>query len=78
MNEMKPIVKRYTAVKRFTFWIVSVKLWNFRVPVYKGFPSHEWNDTHPLTMTAGQVYECEKFHFLKSESKSIQLQGSRL
>ena len=24
------------------------------------FLSHEWNDTHPLTMTASQVYECVK------------------
>ena len=113
MNEMKPIVKRYTTVKRFTFWKVIVKLYNFRVFVDKGvqltwmkcnpsfdddwwpsirvwkvslsakwvlnyaslglpfireFPSHEWNENHPLTMTAGQVYYCEKFHFFKSES----------
>ena len=26
-------------------------------PFIRGFPSHEWNDTHPLTMTASQVYE---------------------
>ena len=29
-------------------------------------PIHE-NDTHPLPMTAGQVYESKKFRFLKSE-----------
>ena len=57
MNEMKLMVKRYTIVKRFTFWKVSAKICNFRVPV---FPSYEWNDTHPLTMTASQVYECVK------------------
>ena len=28
--------------------------------------AHEWNETHPLTMTAGQVYDCDKFHFLKT------------
>ena len=117
MNEMKPILYRwqlakYTTVTSFTFWKVSVKLYNFRVPVYKGvalpwmkwyysmkwystfnnncwaslrvwkfllsekwvlnyttlalpfirgFPSHEWNDSHPLTMTAGQVYQSENF-----------------
>ena len=36
MNEMKPIVKRYTTVKRFTFWKVDVKLYNCRVFVDKG------------------------------------------
>ena len=41
------------------------KLYNFRVPVYKGFPSHEWNETRPLTMIGGQIYEGEKFRFLK-------------
>ena len=35
-------------------------------PFIKGFPSHEWNDTRPLTMIAGQLYECQKFRFLKS------------
>ena len=29
-----------------------------RFPFIRGFPSYEWNDTHPLTMTASQVYEC--------------------
>ena len=72
MNEMKHILSQwllasYTTVKSFTFWKVSVKLYNFMVPFIRGFPSHEWNDTHPLTMTAGQVYDCEKFHFLKNE-----------
>ena len=61
MNEMKSIFKRwllanYTSVKRFAFWKVSAKICNFRVPVYKGFPSHDWNDTHSLSMTASQVY----------------------
>ena len=90
----------YTRVKIFAFWKVSVKLYHFRVPVFKGvplpwmkwnpslndecwstvvvwtvslsekwvlnyttlgspfirgFPSHEWNETRPFTMTAGQV-----------------------
>ena len=41
MNEMKPIfsgwlVGNSTSVKSFTFSKVSVKLYNFRVPVYKG------------------------------------------
>ena len=25
-------------------------------PFIRGFPSHEWNDTHPLSTTASQVY----------------------
>ena len=36
VNEMKPNVKRYTTVKRFTFWKVDVKLYNCRVFVDKG------------------------------------------
>ena len=47
---------------------MSVKLYNFRVPVYKVFFSHQWNDTNPLTMIAVQVYECEIFHLLKNKS----------
>ena len=116
MNEMTPNLYRWrlakcTSVKRFTFWKVSAKICNFRVPIYKGvplpwmkwnqslnddcwptilvwkdslseklvlkyatlgfpfikgFPSHERNDTHPLMMTASQVYAREKFHFQKS------------
>ena len=73
MDEMKHVLSRwslshYTTVKSFTFWKLSVKLYNFNVPVYKAFPSHEWNETHPLTMIADQLYECKKFRFLKSES----------
>ena len=62
MNEMKPIRERWvlvncTSLNNFTFWKVSVKLHNFWVPIYKGvFPSQEWNETHPLTMSAGQLY----------------------
>ena len=64
MNEMKPIFKRwllpnYTSVKRFAFWKVSVKI-TLGFPFIRGFSSHEWNDTHPLMMTASQVYECAK------------------
>ena len=102
IHEMIPILyqwllAKYTSVKSFAFWNVSVNLYNFRVPVYKGvslpwmkwnpnfndgcctsrktsflckesvklynfripvirrFPFHVWNDTHPFTMTAGQV-----------------------
>ena len=54
-------------LKIFTFCKVSAKVYNFRVPVYKGVPSHERNETHPLTMASCQVYACEKFHLLKSE-----------
>ena len=61
MNEMKPILERcvlanYTSLKSFTSWKLSANLCKFRVPVYKGLPSHEWNETHPLTMSAVQVY----------------------
>ena len=71
MNEMTPIVERwllatYTRVKSYTFRKVSTKLYNFRVPVYKGVSPHEWNDTHPLAMISAQPYKCEKFHSLKS------------
>ena len=49
MNEMKPIhdmipilyqwlLAKYTIVKSFAFWKVSVNLCNFRIPVYKGVP----------------------------------------
>ena len=31
----------------------------------KGLHSHEWNDIFSLTITGRQVYEREKFHFLK-------------
>ena len=37
-------------------------------PLIRGFPSHKWNETRALTMTAGQVYDCEKFRLLKRES----------
>ena len=67
MNEMKAIIRRCTTLQRWTFWKVSVKLFNFSDPVDKGFPSHEWNVTHPLTMTGGQVNDYETFYFLKSE-----------
>ena len=51
MNEMTAIFKRwllanYTSVKRFTFWKVSAKMCNFRVPVYKGVPL-PWMKWHP-------------------------------
>ena len=66
MNEMNTILPRwlvtkYRTVQSFTFWKVSANLYNFRGPVYKGFPSHEWNETHPLMMTASQLYKCVKF-----------------
>ena len=71
MNERKHFIKRwqlanYTGVKRFSFWKASAKTCNFRVPVNKGVPSHEWNDTHSLSMAACQMYLCEKIHFQKS------------
>ena len=47
-------------------------------PFIKGLPSHEWNDTHLLTMIAGQEYDCEKFLFVKSGCYTIQILGSRL
>ena len=117
MNEMihvfwQWLVANCTRVNSFAFWKVNGKLYNFKVPVFKGvpltwmkrntsfnddcrptvrvwkvspsekwmvnyttsgfpfirgFPSHEWYDTHPLTMIASQLYEDEKFRFLKSE-----------
>ena len=38
-------------------------------PFIRGFPSHEWNETRALAMTAGQVYDSEKFHFHKISVK---------
>ena len=68
MNEMKHILNisfdemmaKYTTVKSFTFTKVSLKLYNFRVPVYKRVPLPLMKWYPPFTMTAGQVYECEK------------------
>ena len=66
MNEMKPIPWRWqlvkcTPVKRFTFRKVSAKYTALGFTFIRGFPPHEWNDTHPLMMTARQVYACGKF-----------------
>ena len=43
MNEKKHFIKRwllanYAGVKRFSFWKASAKVYNFRVPIYKGVP----------------------------------------
>ena len=70
IHEMIPILyqwqlAKYTSVKNFPFWKVAC-----------GFPHHEWNQTQPFTMIAGQVYECENFRLLKSGCYTIQLQGS--
>ena len=57
-------------------WMVDYTTSGF--PFIRGFPSHEWNETHPLTMIGGQMYECQTFCFLKNEWWTIQLQGFRL
>ena len=44
-------------------WVLNYATLGF--PFIRGFPSHEWNDTHPLTMTASQVYECVKVSLSK-------------
>ena len=69
---LKPILKRslvakYTTVKSFIFKKWGLNNTNFGFRFIKRLPSHEWNDAHLLKMTAGQVYECEKFHFLQSK-----------
>ena len=46
-------------------WVLNYTTSGF--PFLKGFPSHEWNETRRLAMIGGQLYECEKFRFLKSE-----------
>ena len=46
---------------------------NLGFPFIRGFPSYGWSETHPLTMIAGQVYEFEECHFLKSVRWTIQL-----
>ena len=50
MNEMTPILWRwllanYTSGKSFTFWKVSAKVSNFKVPVHKGIVLQwmKWN-----------------------------------
>ena len=78
MNEMNTnpitmIAAHLYDSESFTFWKVSVQLYNFRVPFYNGISPDGWNETHPLTMIAGQLYERKKFHFLKSECSTMQL-----
>ena len=63
-DDCSPSIVVWT-VSNFEKWALICTTLGF--PFIKNFPSQEWNDTHPLKMTAGQVYECEKFHFLKSE-----------
>ena len=46
-------------------WMVKYTTSGF--PFIRGFLSHEWNDTRLLTMIGSQLYEGEKFCFLKSE-----------
>ena len=48
-------------------WVLKYTTLGF--PFLKGFPYHEWNETRSLTMIGGQLYECEKFHFLKVSVK---------
>ena len=66
MNEVKPflwrwLVANYAAVKLYD-WKVSLseklvfKYTTLGLPFIRGFPSHEWNETHPLTMTGDQLY----------------------
>ena len=78
MNDIKPIHEMipilyqwlqtmYKSVKSFAF----LKVLNYTTSEFKlikGFPSHGWNDTLPLTIIAGQVYACEIFHYLKNKS----------
>ena len=49
-------------------WVLNYA--NLGFPFIRGFPSHEWNDTQPLTMAACQVYACEKFHSFNDDSWS--------
>ena len=84
MNEMIPLPWRwlfflvYACVKISLSEKLMLNYATLGFPFIRGFPSHEWNETNPLTTTAVQVYECEKFNFLKSECYSMQLRGSRL
>ena len=75
MNEMTPILYRWrlgkcTSVKRFTFWNASAKVYNFRVPVYKGVPLTlmKWypslnDDTYPSILLS------KSFTFRKVSAK---------
>ena len=84
MNEMIPLPWRwlfflvYACVKVSLSEKLMLNYATLGFPFFRGFPSHEWNETNPLTTTAVQVYECEKFNFLKRECYSMQLRGSRL
>ena len=51
MKEIIPIFYQwpfasYTSLKSFTFWKVSVNLYNFMFPVYKGVP--RMNEMKPI------------------------------
>ena len=66
MNEMKPILERWLLVKYTLDQLVFIYP-TLGFPIITWFPSHEWNEIHPLTMTTGQLYYFEIFHFLKGE-----------
>ena len=79
MDELIPIlyqwlVVKYTSVKSFAFWKVSVEQWNFSLPVYKRVslswmkwkPSfynvHYWSITTVLTLSTWKMcFKTDKF-----------------
>ena len=70
MNEGKTILQTWLLANKTTVSLSEKLVLNYTTlgfPFIRGFPSHEWNETRPLTMTGGQLYECQKLHFLKSE-----------
>ena len=45
----------YTSLKSFSDkFVLNYATLGF--PFISGFPFHEWNETHPFTMTAGKLY----------------------
>ena len=62
--DFRPTIRVYM-VSFSEKWALNHETLGF--PFIKGFPSHEWNDTRPLMMIAGQLYECQKIRVAKSE-----------
>ena len=76
MNKMIPILYRwrlakYTTAKSFTFWNVSVKQYNFRVPVNKGVPLQwmKWNPSFNDECWSNVLYSLNSFTFWKVHLK---------
>ena len=70
IHEMIPILyqwllAKYTSVKSFAFWNVSVELYKFRVPVYSSPPMNEMKHIHEMILILYQ-YLLTKYTSVKS------------